>query len=173
MRRTLALAAVGIALGAAAPVLGRAATFAATTVEHVARTSDAVVRGTVASAVARPTRDGRIVTEVEIAVASAWKGAPGRMIRVVVPGGTLPDVAMHVDGAPRFTPGEEVVAFVNRRGPAWHVNGRALGKFRVSGDEALPSVDGHALLPRPLPPGEREVGPMPLAELERRVRAAR
>jgi hypothetical protein len=170
MRRPLALAAL---LAAAASGRAAAATFAATSVEEVARTSDAVVRGRVAGTAARATKDGRIVTEVEIAVGEAWKGAPEPTVRVVVPGGRLPGVAMRVDAAPTFSEGEDVVVFLSRGGRAWYVNGLALGKFRVAGGEARPASAGAAVLPRALAAGERRVGPMPLAELERRVRAAR
>ncbi|HEX9049602.1 MAG TPA: hypothetical protein VF841_03630 [Anaeromyxobacter sp.] len=174
MRRVLAFAAL-IVLASAAPGRAAAATFVATSVEEVARTSDAVVRGRVARTAARATRDGRIVTEVEIAVRDAWKGAPAATVRVVVPGGRLPGVAMRVDAAPSFAPGEEVVVFLSRGGEIWYVNGLALGKFRVDGASARPALGGAAVLPRPVPlaAGERQVGPMPVAELERRVRAAR
>ncbi len=174
-RRTLALAAL---LCAVAPASASAATFAATSVEEVARGSDAVLRGRVVSTAARATRDGRIVTDVEIAVADAWKGARPDTVRVVVPGGRLPGVAMRVDAAPTFVAGEEVVVFVSRgRGAdgSWRGNGLALGKWRVAGADAHPASAGAAVLPaaRPLAAGERQVEPMPVAELERRVRAAR
>ena len=171
MRRTLAPAALCAALAAAAAP-ARAATFVATTVEEVARTSDAVLRGRVLDTASRATRDGRIVTEVEIAVDEAWKGAGEATVRIVVPGGRLPGLAMRVDAAPTFAPGEEVVVFLSRGGPAWHVSGLALGKYRVVGGDAVPA-GGAAVLPRALPAGEKAVGPMPVAELERRVRAAR
>jgi hypothetical protein len=173
MRRALALSALLAALPAAVPRPAAAATFVATTVEHVARTSDAVARGHVVRTEARTTKEGRIVTDVEIAIDSAWKGTPEATVRVVVPGGRLPGIAARVDGAPTFAPGEDVVVFLARGEKVWHVNGLALGKFRVVGGEARPSVDGAAVLPRALPSGEREVGTMPVAELERRVRAAR
>lgn len=168
--RRLALAVAVLAAGAGPAA---AATFVATSVEEVARTSDAVVRGRVVSTAARPTRDGRIVTEVEVAVDAAWKGAPGATVRLVVPGGRLPGVAMRVDAAPAFEEGEEVVVFATRRGAAWHVNGLALGKYRVAGGEARPALGGAAVLPRALRAGERRVGAMSVAELERRVKEAR
>jgi hypothetical protein len=174
MRRVLALA-VPVLLAATTATPAVAAVFAATSVEGMTRSSDAVVRGRVVATAARPTRDGRIVTEVEVAVDQAWKGEPGRTVRVVVPGGRLPGVAMWVDAAPTFAPGEDVVVFLSRGGAVWHVSGLALGKFRVERDEARPSLGDAEVVPgaRPFPDGEREVGAMPLAELERRVRAAR
>jgi hypothetical protein len=78
-----------------------------------------------------------------------------------------------VDAAPTFTEGEEVVVFLARQGPVWRVMGHALGKYRVEGTGAAPGLEHAQVLPRPLPAGERAAGPMPVAELERRVKAAR
>jgi hypothetical protein len=167
MRRLLALALLGIAAPAAA------STFVAATVEEVARSSAAVVRGRVVAAAARTTRDGRIVTDVEVEVASAWKGAPERTVRIVVPGGSLGGIALRVEGAPTFAPDEEVVVFLVREGPAWRVNGYGQGKFRVVGADARPGLGAARVVPRETAAGERLVGPMPVEELERRVRAAR
>ena len=168
MRRLLAL----LLLAASAPAA--ASTVVAISVEEAARSAEAVVRGRVTSSEARVTRDGRrVVTEVEIAVDAAWKGATDPTIRVVVPGGSTPTLAMRVDAAPTFEPGEEVVVFLARQGATWRVAGYALGKYRVEGADAQPRLEGATVLPRALAAGERAVGAMPVAELERRVRAAR
>jgi hypothetical protein len=167
MRRLLALALAANAATAAA------STFVAATVEEVARSSEAVVRGRVVAAAGRTTRDGRIVTDVDVEVASAWKGAPEATIRIVVPGGSLGWIALRVEGAPTFTPGEEVVVFLAREGHAWRVNGYGQGKYRVAGGDARPGLGGAEVVGRPVARGERLVGAMPVDELERRVRAAR
>jgi hypothetical protein len=164
-------AVVLVSLLTAAPAA--ATTFVASSVEEMARSSEAVVHGRVIATAARATADGGIVTDVDVAVASAWKGAPEQTVRLVVPGGTLGQIALRVEGAPTFAPGEEVVVFAAREGRAWRVNGYALGKYRVVGGEARPSVGSARVLPRALTAGERAVGPMSLAELERRVRSAR
>jgi hypothetical protein len=163
------LAAALLALAAPAG----AATFVAMSVEEVTRSSHAVVRGVVVARESRLTADGRIVTEVEIAVSSAWKGETGSAVRVIVPGGSLGWIALSVDAAATFEDGEEVVVFLSRQGPGWSVSGHALGKFAVEGQEARSSVGRARVLPRALAAGERGVGTMPLAELERRVRSAR
>jgi hypothetical protein len=163
--------ALALLLGWAAPAVP--ATFVATSVEELTRSSDAVVRGVVSFQEARVTRDGRIVTEVEVVVASAWKGAPDESVRLVVPGGSVGWIALAVDAAPSFEVGEEVVVFLARNGPGYSVAGHALGKFRVVGAAAAPAIQGARVLSRPLAHGEREVGPMEVAELERRVRATR
>jgi hypothetical protein len=168
MRRVLA----ATLLLAASPAV--AALFAATSVEEAARSSDAVVRGTVLSVRGRLTASGRrVVTDVEIAVASAWKGSPGATVRVVVPGGTTPGLGMSVDAAPTFEAGEQVVVFLGRIGDAWQVMGLALGKYRVTGADARPALAPEDVAPRALAAGERAHGPMAVSELESRVRAAR
>ena len=133
---------------------------------------NAVIRGRVLAMASR-VAGGRIVTEVEVLVASAWKGAPDATVRFVVPGGRAGGLALRVDAAPVFAEGEEVVLFLSRAGSGWHVNGQALGKYRVEGSEARPALGDARLLPMAIAAGERRVGPMPVDELERRVRTAR
>jgi hypothetical protein len=167
MRRALALAVLLASAKAAA------ATFVVPSVEELARSSDAVVRGRVVDLASRAVGGGRIVTEVEVSVASAWKGAPDATLRFVVPGGSAGGLVLRVDSAPAFEPGEEVVLFLSRSGATWHVSGQALGKFGVVGSEARPGLGDARVLPRRPAAGERLVGPMAVDELERRVRAAR
>jgi hypothetical protein len=168
MRRTLALV---LLASAAAPA--SAATFVVPTVENLARSSDVVVRARVLDLASRALARGRIVTEVEVLVSSAWKGAPDATLRFVVPGGRAGGLALRVDSAPTFDRGEEVVLFLSRSGAAWRVNGQALGKFRVEGSEARPALGDAHVLPSTPAEGERLVGIMPVDELERRVRSAR
>jgi hypothetical protein len=168
MRRWLAVALLALAARAGA------ATFVETSVEEVARSASAVVHGVVLGRESRLTADGRIVTEVEIAVSSAWKGEAEPIVRVLVPGGSLGWIASTNDAAASFEDGEEVVVFLARHARGgYSVTGHALGKFAVVGQDARAAVGGARMLPRALATGERSVGTMPLAELERRVRSAR
>ena len=158
-----------------APAGARAATLVAKSVEEAARTSDAVVRGTVVSATSH-WAGSHIVTDVEIAVSSAWKGQPGDRVTVTIPGGVVGDIGQHVDAAPKFTVGEDVVVFVQRapNGRINRVNGLAQGKYRVESGLARPDTDGVRLEAREqLRPGEKLVQPMTVDELEQRVRSAR
>jgi hypothetical protein len=150
-----------------------AATFVVPSVEEMARSSDVVVRGRIVDLASRAVAGGRIVTEVEVLVASAWKGAPDATVRFLVPGGRAGGLVLRVDSAPTFEPGEEVVLFLSRSGATWRVNGQALGKFRVEGKDARPGLGDARVLPREPAAGERLVGAMPVDELERRVRTAR
>jgi hypothetical protein len=133
-----------------------------------------VIRGRVVGQASRWTGGGRrIFTSVQVTVGEIWKGAAPAVVRIEVPGGAVGGIAQRVDAAPAFDDGEDVVVFLDRRGDGWQVHGLALGKFRVEGGEARPGLEGLQFAPGEIPAGEREVGRMPLAELERRVRAAR
>jgi hypothetical protein len=142
-------------------------------VEELARTSDAVVRGRVERRTSRMV-GRRIVTDVEIQTTATWRGAAPRRLTVTVPGGVVGDLGQRVDGVATFTEGEEVVVFVERSSDGrWRVNGAAQGKFKVEAAEARPSLDGVKFLRRDVRTGERGVESMPVSELERRVKEAR
>ncbi len=170
MKPTAALLLASLLAGA--PCAVRAATFLETSVEETARTSETVVRGVVERVSAR-WAGTRIVTEVVVRVASAWKGRPGERLTLLVPGGAVGEIAQDVDAAPTFEEGEEVVVFAGRRGHSYRVNGLALGKYRIADGMATPRTEGARIAPRGLAAGERAVGRMSVAELERRVRSVR
>jgi hypothetical protein len=158
---------------AATPAVAAAAVFLETSVEEVSRASDAVVRGRVEKRTSFWSKDHRTIdTEVEIAVTSVWKGAPGTRVRIVVPGGRMGDLAQRVDAAPAFADGEEVVVFLSRRADFWELNGLALGKFAVRDGQAVPELAGAEIRPKALTAGERRVEEMALDELRRRVAGA-
>jgi hypothetical protein len=157
----------------AAPAVATAAVFLETSGEEQARASDAVVRGVVEKRTSFWSNDHRTIrTEVEISVASAWKGAPGARVRVVVPGGQVGDLAQRVDAAPGFSDGEDVVVFLSRRRAFWQLSGLALGKYAVRAGRAVPDLGGAQVQPRALRAGERRVEEMALDELRRRVAGA-
>jgi len=161
------------ALAAALPAAGSQAV--AVSVEALARTSDLVVRGRVEEISARRTDDGRrVFTYVAVATAAAWRGpAPARVV-VIVPGGAAGGIAQRVDGAPAFASGEDVVVFLSRaEAGAFRVNGLAQGKYRVEGGTARPDLSQVEFVSRQVAAGELPPGPVPIAELERRVRSAR
>jgi hypothetical protein len=143
-----------------------------TTVEELARTSDAVVRGQVERQ--RSAWMGkRIYTEVEVRTADVWRGSAPAVVKVLVPGGVVGEIGQHVGGAPSFAAGEEVVVFLASSGGRSQVNGLAQGKFTVARGVVRPDLRGTTVLQRELAPGERPVEEMTVAELERRVTEAR
>ena len=161
-------------LALAAPA--RAALAVPATVEDLARSSEAVVRGRVLGARAHWSSDRlRIFTTTEVEVASTWRGTAPARVQVVVPGGIVGDLGQRVDGMATFTAGEEVVLFLARSGGVgpYRVAGSAQGKFTVQAGKVRPDLSRTAFVEAPLPAGERRSGEMGLDELERRVRAAR
>jgi hypothetical protein len=160
------------ALLAAALLLGLPA--AATTMLRIdlpelARTADTVVHGTVRRMESRWSGDRRrIVTDVEIEVTETLKGQASHTVLLVQPGGRVGDIGQKVHGLASFTPGEEVVVFLERRGPsAFRVTGMAQGKYQVRRSEdrsvlAVPESTGDTLL---LDPATRQ----PTASMQRTI----
>jgi hypothetical protein len=163
---------VAAALLAATPALGAQAV--ALSVEGLTRASDAVVHGQVRRLSTTLSPDGRrIFTLVELEVGAALRGEPARVIQLIVPGGVSGAIGQRVDGAPAFAEGEEVVVFLHRaEADSYRVTGLAQGKFSVAGPQARPDLSHLQFVARQVPAGERAVEPMPVAELERRVRSA-
>lgn len=108
------------------------------------------------------------------------KGNPGPTVIAMQPGGEVGDVGQHVDGVARFTPGEEVVVFLEARGGRWLVAGMVQGKFRVerSSDgraafvRADPAGDSVLLDPVTRQPVSRPAAVLTLDELRAQVKAA-
>ena len=156
-------------------------------VPQLARDADLVARGKVASTESRRSRDGkRIYTVVTLQVGETWKGAPAETVQIQVPGGAVDGIAQIVQGAPRFTEGEEVVVFL-RGGPKspdlpalpLRVVAMAQGKLRIDRNAAgvevaVPDLTGLELLREgaavPVPAPKLE--PIPVIELQQQVKAA-
>jgi hypothetical protein len=100
---------------------------------ELAQSSDTVVHGTVRRVESRWSGDRRrILTDVEIEVTESLKGQPGSTVLLTQPGGKMGDIGQVVHGSASFTPGEEVVVFLERRGAtAFHLSGMSQGKYQV------------------------------------------
>ena len=145
-------------------------------VEDLARSSDAVVRGRVSKVSSQWSSDHRrIFTQAEVETSSVWRGSAPTRVTVVVPGGVVGDIGQRVDGSPTFSQGEEVALFLERAGEGkFGVRGLGQGKFSIAAGQAQPQLGGFTFAPGPaLRAGERRTEPMGVAELEQRVRAAR
>jgi hypothetical protein len=129
----------------------RATTVLQADLPELAQAADAVVHGTVRRMESRWSGDGRrIVTDVEIQVTESLKGQPGATVLVTQPGGHVGDVGQVVHGLATFKQGEEVVLFLERRGPrAFRVAGMTQGKYQVQR-----SADGTQVLAVPESSGE-------------------
>ncbi len=144
--------------------------------------ADTVVHGTVRRMESRWSGDHRrIITEVEIEVTETLKGQASSTVLVVQPGGHVGDIGQIVHGLASFSPGEEVVVFLNRHGPeAFQVTGMAQGKYQVRRSEdsrsvlAVPESTGDTLLldPTTRQPTSAEQRTLTLDELKASIRTA-
>jgi hypothetical protein len=126
-----------LALGMAAALAGpaHAATVLRLTFEELTARSDAVVRGRVVGSTAKlDPQKGRIATFTEVEVTESVKGAPAKKVTVRQPGGEAGGIGQSVAGAARFTPGEEVVLFLQRapdEAAVFQVLSMSAGKVRL------------------------------------------
>ena len=121
-----------------------------------------------------------IWTDTRFEVLVTEKGALPRQITVRTPGGRVGALAAHVDGAPRFRPGEEVYLFLwARAGQPYRVLGWAQGTFRITRNP-LPrreTVTQESAAMAVFDPARREfrsegVRQLPLSEFRERLRRA-
>lgn len=174
MLRALLLALLSLPAAAWATTVLRA------DVPALTRLSDAVVRGRVVSLQSHWTGDGlRIVTDVRLEVTEALKGAPAHTITIRQPGGTVGNIGQRVSGLASFKAGEEVVVFLERRGPVHVVTGLAQGKFHLDRLKdgrvrATPDDSGDARVvdPKTRAPLTPDRAPRSLERLRAQVREA-
>jgi hypothetical protein len=123
----------GLALLAA---VAQATTFARLRLEELAQKAAAVARLRCVSSESRWSQ-GEIWTDTRFEVLAAEKGALPRVVTVRTPGGRVREVESHVDGTPRFQPGEEVYLFLwGQPGEPYRVLGWTQGTFRIGKDGA-------------------------------------
>lgn len=168
--KRLVFKAVAVALVACSAAF--ATTLVALDVPGLTLASDTVVRGTVVSVEPHWSGDhARIFTDAEIRVTEVLKGSPSlTTLTAMQPGGEIGEVGQRIHGVATFKPGEDVILFLERRGPRFTVTGMTQGKFHIepgtlvahtSPDRDLALIDPntHAATARP------QVS-MPLAELK-------
>lgn len=127
-------------------------------VSELSKEADVVVRGKVSSVQSR-WANNRIVTDITIDVAETYKGAPGKTVTIVQPGGVVGDIGMAVHGMPEFKKDSEVVVFLEKRGDkVFSVVGLAQGLFNVekSSDDKSTFVVPAQLDARVLDPQTRQ-----------------
>jgi hypothetical protein len=148
---------------------------------ELTRSSDTIVHGTVRRVESRWSGDGRrILTDVEIQVTETLKGQAGGTVLVTQPGGRVGDIGQRVSGLASFTPGEEVVVFLERRGTrSFRVAGMAQGKYKVQRSEegtrvlAVPEpTDALLVDPDTRQPTTSALQALSLAELKASIRTA-
>jgi hypothetical protein len=126
-----------------------ATVFAPREFSELVRAARAIVYGQVVSIRARESGDRlRVETLVTLRVGSYLKGNLGEEVTFVVPGGTFGRYRTVIVGAPQFREGEEVVLFLNTRGPSMpYVLRMGEGVFRVV---RQPDSTERTVLPAPL-----------------------
>lgn len=107
-------------------------------IERLAREAELVIHGEVRSKTVRRDHAGRIMTELEVAVHSSWKGNwREETIPVLHGGGVLGEQGVRILGQASYRVGEEVVLFLTPNGLGQFVTvGMAWGKFEVIHDES-------------------------------------
>jgi hypothetical protein len=73
----------------------------------------------------------RLVTLVQVEVLERFKGQATGTLRVVQPGGELDGIGQRVFGVAKLAVGEEVVLFLEQKGPWRGIVGLAQGAYRV------------------------------------------
>jgi hypothetical protein len=182
MRTPLRWLALGLlSLGLSAPPDARATTLAQLTFDERVGLAELVVRGEVEEVWTETDAQGEVWTRAQVRVDRAYKGdAAVKVIVVDQLGGEFGGVRSMVPGAARFSPGEEVVLFVDKTSSGRHmVLGMATGKWTVVLDPYTrqPIVQRFNVAPHeaydhrfiPLPPADQRV---PLTDLESTIAAA-
>ena len=180
-RRRCVLSALAIFLAAA--LSASATTFAKLSLEQLVNAAPLIVRARCQGNIV-VTQQGEIRTITSFEVRETWKGSAPQVIRVRLLGGRTAQLTSHVEGVPRFRPGEEVVLFLEpRRDGSYSVTSWVQGTFRIHkagpGAQLVVTEDtaafARATLARSASAQEAASGPvqsMPLAEFRRRVQVA-
>jgi hypothetical protein len=147
----------------AAAGLGFGSTFLKENVGSLKRASEAVIHAKVSEVRSYWNADHTMIfTEVALEVKGRLHGTSDDVVVVRVPGGTVDDFTVEMEGAPVFDPGDEVVAFIARwQDGAPMVAGYFQGVSKISRDSA-----GNAILHGGVADG------LPMSELARQLRQA-
>jgi hypothetical protein len=141
-----------------------ASTFLKVDIQDLRKMSEAVVHGKVLEVRSAWNPEGTMIfTEAAIQVKGRLYGQADDLLVIRTVGGTVDGYTVEMGGAPRFTEGEEIVAFIGRWDDgAPMVAGYAEGISRVRKDDL-----GHLVLKGGLADG------LPVSELARQLRQSR
>jgi hypothetical protein len=101
-----------IILAATVACLAPASTLQRLSLTDMIQKSTMIVRGTIQPGSSAVLRGSIIYTHFQLSVTTAFKGTPGPMIDVAVPGGALNGIQQPVAGAPMLTAGQDAVFFL-------------------------------------------------------------
>jgi hypothetical protein len=112
-------------------IVAAAATFIRMDLPALARAAQLVVRVRCTGSRAQ-WESGSIWTFTDFEVLETFKGAAPQTLRVRLPGGRVAHLETHVEGAPRFSTGEEAVLFLEKTSAGdYGITSWAQGTFRV------------------------------------------
>jgi hypothetical protein len=110
-----------------------AATLQRLSLTDMIQKSSAIVRGTIQSGSSAVLRGALIYTHYQLSVTTAYKGTPGQVVDVAVPGGVLNGMQQPVAGAPMLVPGQDYVFFLwTSKTGLTQLIGLSQGLFNVS-----------------------------------------
>lgn len=157
-------------------------TFAKMSLEQLTAATPLIVRARCQGSIVS-TEKSEIWTITSFEVREVWKGSAPQIVRVRLLGGRTAELTSHVEGVPRFRPGEDMVLFLAplRRGN-YSVTGWAQGTFRIhragANAQLVVTQDTAAFAPAKFTGGSASrriassaVRGMPLEEFRRRVAA--
>lgn len=107
--------------------------------DEMSRSSDVIFHGTVTrtDVVALQGQATRLVTDITFSVAEVVKGralAPDPTFTLRLIGGARNGLELRIPGMPRFTPGDEVLLFLERTDDGFALTGLSQGRFEVTRD---------------------------------------
>jgi hypothetical protein len=110
-----------------------AATLQRLSLTDMIQKSTTIVRGTIQPGSSAALRGSLIYTHFQLSVTTAYKGTPGQVVDVAVPGGVLKGMQQPVAGAPMLVPGQDYVFFLwTSKSGLTQLIGLSQGLFTVS-----------------------------------------
>jgi len=127
MRKLIILAGVAASLSLQASTLQRLS------LNDMIQKSTMIVRGTIQPGTSAAFRGSIIYTHFQISVEAPYKGTPGKVIDLAIPGGVLNGIQQPVAGAPLLTPGQNYVFFLwTSKSGLTQVIGLSQGLFNIT-----------------------------------------
>ncbi len=126
MRKLVMLAAVAVWLASGS-------TLQRLSLNDMIQKSTMIVRGTIQPGSSAALRGSIIYTHFQISVETAYKGTPGKVIDLAVPGGVLNGMQQPVAGAPLLIPTQDYVFFLwTSKSGLTQVIGLSQGLFNIT-----------------------------------------
>ena len=116
------------------PMAAMATIIIPVSVDNLTSSSDLIVTGRVETIRYAELTDGRIVTQVSVAVDEVWKGNSGPHLELIEQGGLIGGQGHAVVGSPSYEIGEHVLVYAIESPDGWRTNHLLQGKFRIDGD---------------------------------------